>query len=197
MLQLQIDETAVVVIEHGPQSIAFAVDAFRGVKLMVVKNLGDHLKRVRNIAGTSIMGNGEVAFILHVPDLMTSSKDGKRGFSRLSTPEGLPALVSAKKKILVVEDSMMTREMERSILESAGYEVDVAVDGVDGLDKLSQNPYDLVITDVEMPRMDGFEFVKTFKESEALRNIPAIIVTTLSSEEEKRKGYEVGAENIS
>ena len=188
------DEVAVVVIEHGPQSIAFAVDAFRGVRLMVVKNLGNHLKRVRNIAGTSIMGNGEVAFILHVPDLMASSKDGKRGFSRLSNPEGLPALVSAKKKILVVEDSMMTREMERSILESAGYEVDVAVDGVDGLDKLSQNPYDLVITDVEMPRMDGFEFVKTFKESEALRNIPAIIVTTLSSEEEKRKGYEVGAE---
>merc|ERR1711964_265378 len=108
------DEVAVVVIEHGPQSIAFAVDAFRGVKLMVVKNLGDHLKRVRNIAGTSIMGNGEVAFILHIPDLMASSKDGKRGFSRLSNPEDLPALVSAKKKILVVEDSMMTREMDRT-----------------------------------------------------------------------------------
>ena len=190
----QTDEIAVVVIEHGPQKIAFAVDAFRGVRLMVVKNLGNHLKRVSNIAGTSIMGNGEVAFILHIPDLIANTKDSKRSFSQLGNhQETKRSLQSTKKKILHVEDSMMIREMVRSILESAGYDVEVAVDGLDGLNKLKQETYDLVITDVEMPKMDGLELVKSYKSIEMLKNIPAIIVTTLSSEEEKQKGYEAGA----
>jgi two-component system chemotaxis sensor kinase CheA len=184
------DEIRVIIVKHGHQLIAFVVDDFHGVKLMVIKSLGDYLRRVRNIAGTSIMGNGEVAFILHVPDLIASASSGTKG-----TFKTVQALVPATKvEILVVEDSMMTREFERNILESVGYSVDVAVDGLDGLEKMGEKDYNLVVSDIEMPRMNGFEFVSSFKKNRRFQHIPTIIVTSLDSEEEKQKGLAAGAD---
>jgi len=89
---------------------------------------------------------------------------------------------------------VMVRELERNILESAGYEVDVAIDGVEGIEKMEQKPYDLVVSDIQMPRMDGYEFISKFKSDERHKHIPAIIISTLAQEEEKRKGFEAGAD---
>ena len=184
------DEIRVIIVKHGHQLIAFVVDDFHGVKLMVIKSLGDYLRRVRNIAGTSIMGNGEIAFILHVPDLMASASSGTKG-----TFKTVQALTPATKvEILVVEDSMMTREFERNILESVGYNVDVAVDGLDGLEKMGEKDYNLVVSDIEMPRMNGFEFISSFRKDKRFQHIPTIIVTSLDSEEEKQKGLAAGAD---
>ena len=189
------EETRVVVITQGIQQIAFAVDKFEAVTVMVINGLSQHLNTVPNVAGISIMGNGEVAFVLNIPDLMKNAEIGaiRREMlsqtSTLSVPER-PVV----KSILVVEDSVMVRELERNILESAGYEVDVAIDGVEAVEKMEQKTYELVVSDIQMPRMDGYEFISKYKSDERHKHIPAVIVSTLAKEEEKRKGFEAGAD---
>ena len=190
------EETPVMVIGQGIRLIAFAVDEFAEVQVMVMNNLNQHLGSVPNVAGTSIMGNGEVAFVLSVPDLMENAKIGAvRRKDVLSPKDTLPVFEQpVVKSVLVVEDSVMVRELERNILESAGYQVDVAIDGIDGVEKLEQKSYDLVVSDIQMPRMDGYEFISKFKSDERHKHIPAIIISTLAKEEEKRKGFEAGAD---
>ena len=189
------EETPVVVIQQGNRLIAFAVDEFEYVQVMVMNNLSQHLGTVPNVAGTSIMGNGEVAFVLNIPDLMDNAKIGAVRREVLSQKDTLPVYEQpTMKSVLVVEDSVMVRELERNILESAGYEVDVAIDGVEGIEKMEQKPYDLVVSDIQMPRMDGYEFISKFKSDERHKHIPAIIISTLAQEEEKRKGFEAGAD---
>ena len=95
--------------------------------------------------------------------------------------------------ILIVDDSLTTRELERSILEASGYNVTVAVDGLDGLNKVSEQAFDLIISDIQMPRMDGFQMVEKLKQSNQFSDIPVLIVTSLQRDEEKRRGIEVGA----
>jgi two-component system chemotaxis sensor kinase CheA len=93
----------------------------------------------------------------------------------------------------VVDDSLTTRELERNILEASGYDVHVAVDGLDGLNKVAEGEFDLIISDVQMPRMDGFKMVEKLKQDEKYSSIPVIMVTSLQKDEEKRRGVEVGA----
>lgn len=100
----------------------------------------------------------------------------------------------AEKKILIAEDTLTIRELEKSILEAQGYQVDVAVDGLDALNKLSATHYDLVVSDIQMPRMDGFELCSTIKKSEEYKDLPIVIVTAMEKEEDKRRGIEVGAQ---
>jgi two-component system chemotaxis sensor kinase CheA len=92
-----------------------------------------------------------------------------------------------------VEDAFSTRELEKTILETRGYLVDTAVDGLDALDRITGTHYDLIVSDVEMPRMDGFELCKTLKKKEGYADIPFVMVTALQKEEDKRRGIEVGA----
>ena len=187
------DEIPVVVIEHEHQRMAFAVNRFLGVHVMVIKSVGDHLKRVENVAGTSILGSGEVAIILHIPDLMKNAKSVAQG--RKKRAKMLPAVEEKKRQaILVVEDSMITRELEKNILESAGYEVDVAVDGQEGLEKISQKDYQLVVSDVDMPHLNGFEFIKQLKADERYKHIKAVVVTSLAKGEEKQQSDEAGVD---
>jgi two-component system chemotaxis sensor kinase CheA len=97
-------------------------------------------------------------------------------------------------RILIVDDSLNTREVERMILENAGYQVETAVNGVEGLAKLQQASFELVVTDIEMPEMDGWEFIRQMKHDEALNDIPLIIVSTRATEEDKRKSLNLGAD---
>ena len=189
------EKTPVVVIKQGNRQIAFVVDEFGEVQVMVMIPLSNHLDTVPNVAGTSIMGNGEVAFVLNIPNLMDNARIGSVRREVLAQKGTLPVFEQpVVKSILVVEDSVMVRELERNILESAGYHVDVAIDGVEGIEKMGQKTYDLVVSDIQMPRMDGYEFISKFKNDEKYKNIPAIIISTLAQEEEKRKGFEAGAD---
>jgi two-component system, chemotaxis family, sensor kinase CheA len=118
--------------------------------------------------------------------------------SALSLPSGAgkrfaPQKERKERRILVVEDAFSTRELEKSILETHGYVVDTAVDGLDALDRVIGGRYDLIVSDIEMPRMDGFELCRTLKKKEAYKDIPVVMVTSLQKEEDKRRGMEVGA----
>ncbi|NOX54585.1 MAG: response regulator [Planctomycetes bacterium] len=93
-----------------------------------------------------------------------------------------------------MEDSLTARELERSMLEAAGYDVRTAVDGVDGLNKLGQHSFDLIVTDIQMPRMDGFAMLGRLKTDDRYRNIPVIIVTTRADESDRKRGLELGAD---
>lgn len=184
-------DISIVIINSGGRRIGFKVQDLIFEQQIVIKTLGNHLKKVTNIAGTTILGEGEIVLILHIPDLIKSARE----------IEGLKAWYKKKKgskqsevKILVVEDSLTTRELEKSIFEAAGYQVDLAINGQEALSLLDQKNYDLVVTDIQMPLMDGFELTKTIKENDKLKQIPVVILTSLENDTEKQKGIEVGAD---
>ena len=178
-------------IGYSGHRMGFIVDAFVGEQQIVIKPLGSHLKKVDNVAGVTILGAGEVVPILNVPDLMTNARtrSGQRvGLLQRAEHQG-------SRKILICEDSFTTRELERSIFEAAGYEVETAVDGSIGYTKLKEGlKVDAVLTDVQMPNMTGFELTAAIKRDPALRDIPVIIVTSLERDEEKTEGIEAGAD---
>jgi two-component system sensor histidine kinase and response regulator WspE len=146
---------------------------------------------VQDLAGGTILDSGEVAYIVDIESLLRSSSD-YTGKSVVPTAKQEERRV--RKRILIVEDSLTVRELERQTLENQGYEVVTAIDGLDGLNKVKSSPFDLIITDIEMPRMNGFEFLTQVKKQKNLKDIPAIIVSYREREEDKRKGIEVGAD---
>jgi len=183
-------EISVIVGISLDKKVGFIVNEIVEEDEVFIKNLGRHLGKVSNISGVTILGTGQVIVVLDVADLINRSNfshPAVRGKTETSHE------TKKAKKILVVEDAISTRELEKSILEAEGYSVDTAVDGMDALDRVMRSEYDLVVTDINMPRMDGFEFCETMKKNEKLQEIPVVVVTSLETEDEKRKGIRVGA----
>ena len=179
-------------ISFSGHRMGFMVDALVGEQQIVIKPLGTHLLKVDNVAGVTILGAGEVVPILNIPDLMTNARHraGQRTGGQATVKER-----SGPRKILICEDSFTTRELERSIFEAAGYEVEVAMDGAMGLAKLREGlEVDAVVSDVQMPNMTGFELTRAIKSDAGLRDIPVIIVTSLERDEEKAEGIDAGAD---
>jgi len=181
----------VMVVAKGWDSVAFLVDEVIGEREIVVKPFRSLLQSVRNITGGTLTGNGDVIMVLNPSDLVDTAMRGSL--------EHLPYVASQVElakvlRVLVVDDSITTRSLEKSILEHAGYKVSVAVDGKQAWDMLQEQAFDLVVTDVEMPEMDGFELTALIKQSERLKRLPVIIVTSLTREEDRKRGIEVGAE---
>ena len=141
------------------------------------------LKRVRNVSGCTILGTGEICTILNPPDLVRSAQ---QQFAQMLTPPG--SLSLKKAIILLVEDSLTIRAHIKGRLEEAGYKVVTAVDGIDGLTRLHSQPFDAVISDVQMPRMDGFTLTAAIRNESSYTNLPIILFTSLSGEEAKLKG---------
>jgi two-component system chemotaxis sensor kinase CheA len=186
------EKLSLLLLQHGGKKIAFQVDEILGVEEIVMRNLGTHLRRLPAFSGSSVLGTGEIALIIDVSRLFTAAqiKAGNIFLDRdsLKTPS------DSRKRILLVEDQMTTRLLEKSILEAAGFFVEVAEDGTVALKKLESAPFDLVITDVQMPRMDGFTLTARLKKDERFSNIPVIVVTSLEGEEDRRQGLEAGAD---
>jgi two-component system chemotaxis sensor kinase CheA len=182
--------TPLLVLGAGEQSVAFAVDAVLDEREVLVKRLAKPLSRVRNIAGATVLGSGEVAPILNVADLLKSARTAGAGPRAASAamPPAAPA-----KRILVVEDSITSRMLLKGILESAGYDVKTAVDGIDGFTTLRAERFDLVVSDVEMPRMNGFDLTARIRADRALAEVPVVLVTALESREDRERGIDVGA----
>lgn len=180
------------IVELAQERIAFLADRIISEREIAVKPLGEFLGGVNNLAGATILEKGELAFLLHVPDLFESSRFRQRPTIEIKRPG--EETTGAKAHILIVEDSLITREMEKSILLSYGYEVDESEDGLQALDRLREKHYDLIITDIEMPNMDGFELTRRIRSDENLCPIPIIIVSTRSSSEDRRQGVEAGAD---
>lgn len=182
----------VVIVSYANQRFGFIVDELIGEQEIVVKRLETPLKRVTNVAGAAILGSGDVVVVLHVPDIVSGAR---ATLLKVTARDRAPAeQVRARKRVLIVEDSLTAREMERTMFEAAGYEVETAIDGVEGLEKLEQQAVDLVVTDVQMPRMDGFELTSRLRSHDRLKNIPVVVVTSRGEEADRKRGLEVGAD---
>jgi two-component system, chemotaxis family, sensor kinase CheA len=184
-------KTPVVVVQEGAARVAFAVDELLAEQEVVVKDIGPRSQRIKNVSGATILPTGRVALILNVADLVQGTV-GYAGSRALS--EALAESPSeAKTRILVVDDSVTTRTLVKSILESSGYEVFDAADGMEAWQFLQDKSVDVVVSDVEMPRMDGFALTEAIRNSKRLQKIPVILVTALETEPDRMRGLDAGA----
>lgn len=181
--------TAAVVVRHGDRQVAWAVDGLDGELELVVKDLGPFLGRLPLVSGATIDGDGSVVFLVDLRELGADARP-----AAVVTAEAAAEETSgARPRVLVVEDSVGVRELERVILEGAGYDVVTAVDGLDGAARLTGTPADLVVSDVEMPGMDGFALTRTIRRTRGWEQVPVVIMTSRGSEDDQRAGLEAGA----
>ncbi|MBV7272421.1 response regulator [Clostridiaceae bacterium UIB06] len=185
------EEIILLIVGGIERSIAFSADDIIVEQEILVKRFNKQLKRVRNISGATILGSGQVVPILNVEDLIkTCVKIGNKSLDIIKdkNEDG-----GEKKSIIVVEDSITSRTLIKNILETQGYLVKTAVDGLQGWNLLKSERFDLVITDVEMPKMDGFQLTSKIRGDNETTEIPVILVTSLESREDKERGIDVGA----
>ncbi len=197
--------------------LAWAVDSVDSENEVVVKDLGGFLGRVSGTAGATIDSDGSIVLLIDLRDLIGSTTP-LRGASQTSSHGSRAALsaeradsqdvdselggsvatmertTSMRPRVLVVEDSVGVRELQRSILEGAGYDVTTAIDGTDGAARLQQEPVDLVLSDVEMPGMDGFTLTRTLRATRGWENVPVVIMTSRGDDVDKRAGMDAGAD---
>ncbi|MBI2748070.1 MAG: hybrid sensor histidine kinase/response regulator [Burkholderiales bacterium] len=185
------DTVQIVLLGAADRRIAFLVDEILEEREVLVKTLGRQLSRVRNIAGATVLGTGKVVPILDVPDLLRSAAKAAAA-PAMAAAEGAEAAAESK-SILVAEDSITARTLLKNILESAGYSVATAVDGIDGFTQLKTERFDLVVSDVDMPRMNGFDLTAKIRADKALAELPVVLVTALESREHRERGVDVGA----
>ncbi len=189
LMKIESNKVPAVVFNTGSRRVAFLIDKLLDEQEVVVKNLGQQLRRVRNVAGCTILGDGRISIILNPMDLVKSVQGASTKFVfRERRQRDL-----VKKRVLVVDDSITTRTLEKNILESAGYHVTTATNGAEGYSKLSEDVFDIVVSDVEMPVMDGFKFAEKVRKESKVPEIPFILCTSLEAEKDKRRGIEVGA----
>ncbi|MBI5428257.1 MAG: response regulator [Nitrospinae bacterium] len=163
-------EVLAVMVAMGSENLGPIVHSIVSEEDMEIKSLPSHMKKNETVSGVTLTGKNGIALMLHVPKLFALAKAAH---------------------ILLVEDSVSTREIEKSILSSYGYKVETAVDG---LEKAKEARYNLVIADIEMPRMDGFTLTEKLRETEECRNTPIVIVSSRDSESDKKRGMRVGAD---
>jgi len=178
-----------VIIGSSGRLIGFVVDEVLDEHEILTKNLNQYLSRIRNVAGTTILGSGQIVPILNVSDLIKSAM--RSGSSSLGNDN--VHTEKERKSILVVEDSITSRMLLRNILETSGYLVKTAVDGVDAITRLKSETFDLVVSDVDMPRMNGFDLTSKIRSQEKLSKLPVVLVTALESPADKERGIDVGA----
>lgn len=180
-----------VIAGSGEERVAFAVDEVLDEQEFLVKPLLPPLVRVRNVASATVLPSGGIAFILHIGDLLRSARRAPATSTRAAeTPETPPA---PKPAILVAEDSITSRMLIKSILETAGYRVTTAVDGMDAFNRLRSEAFDLVVSDVEMPRLNGFDLTARIRADRKLADLPVVLVTALETREDRERGVDVGA----
>ena len=188
------DPMPVVVISDRGQQFGMIVDSFLGERDLEVRPLDPRLGKVPDINSASLLENGDPVLIVDVEDLVRSIDNVLAG-RRLSRVEfeRMTEQARRRKRILVVDDSITVRELERQLLQARGFAVDVAVDGMDGWNAIRGTHYDLVVTDVDMPRMDGIGLVSLIKADPARREIPVVIVSYKDREEDRLRGLDAGA----
>ena len=181
---------AALLVRHASNQVAWAVDRLEGESELVVKDLGSFLGRVPCIAGATIDGDGSVVCLLDLREL--AERTVGRSLAAPTEVGRRTAPAGRKPRVLVVEDSVGVRELERVILEGAGYQVETAVDGLDGASRLREDPADLVLSDVEMPGMDGFDLTRRIRATKGWENVPVIIMTSRGEDHARQAGLDAG-----
>ena len=184
----------VVIIGAGQKRYALAVEAIRGEQSLAVQPIDTLFGKMRDVSAAALLDDGSPVLILDVADLLVSI-DKLAGEGHLQRLQAVGAQAgAAAKRVLVVDDSLTVREMERKLLQARGFEVDVAVDGMDGWNAVRSGNYHLVITDVDMPRLDGIELVTLIKKDERLCKLPVMIVSYKDRPEDRARGLSAGAD---
>jgi two-component system sensor histidine kinase and response regulator WspE len=184
----------VIVISDKLSRYGLVVDRFISERKLVVRPLDPRLGKVPDISAAALMEDGSPVLIIDIEDMLRSIDNllASGQLNKVSRPIDTAAS-KKRKRILVVDDSITVREMERKLLENQGYEVEVAVNGMDGWNAVRTGKYDLIVTDIDMPRMNGIELVSQIKNNQSLKSLPVIIVSYKDREEDRIRGMEVGA----
>ncbi len=190
------DETLkVVVIRERDAVYGIAVERFIGERTLVVLPLDARLGKVQDISAGALLDDGSVVLIVDVEDMLRSvDKLLNTGRLERIARRSQQASEAPRKRVLVVDDSLTVRELQRKLLLNRGYEVAVAVDGMDGWNALRSEDFDLLITDIDMPRMDGIELVTLLRRDTRLQSLPVMVVSYKDREEDRRRGLDAGAD---
>lgn len=184
------DDLRLIIIQNQYGKMALWVDRLLDERQMMIKPLPKHLQQQALVSGMVLTMDNQLVSILQVPALMDLAQKAHQ-------PQSIVTPAAREKKmwhVLVVDDSFNTREIEKNVLEANGYRVSLAEDGLAGLQKARQIQFDAILTDVEMPVMDGFTFTKSLRAEKNYQHVPIIIVTSRSKEEDRRRGIQVGAD---
>ena len=189
-------ELPVIVLGEREQCIGLLVDRFVGERELVVLPLDPKLGKVQDIAAGALMEEGAPVLVLDVDDVLRSAERilsaAVAGGVRHELPTGGKA--RQRQRVLVVDDSLTVRELERKLLVERGYEVEIAVDGMDGWNAVRTGRFDLIITDMDMPRMDGSELTRLIKADVLLRSLPVMMITYKEREEDRQRGLRAGVD---
>ena len=189
------DTLKVVVIRERDAVYGIAVERFIGERTLVVLPLDDRLGKVQDISAGALLDDGSVVLIVDVEDMLRSvDKLLNTGRLERIARRSQQATEAPRKRVLVVDDSLTVRELQRKLLLNRGYEVAVAVDGMDGWNALRSEDFDLLITDIDMPRMDGIELVTLLRRDTRLQSLPVMVVSYKDREEDRRRGLDAGAD---
>lgn len=191
---MQMDRIPTIILSDGTNRYGFVVDRFLGEKELVVREIDRRLGKIPDIIVSSLMEDGSPVLMIDVEEIVRSMDHfltRQNGGVLKAIKEQKPRLC---KRVLVVDDSITVREMETRLLEKKGYWVDSAINGMDGWNAVRSGNYDLIVTDVDMPRMSGIELLTAIKNDSVLSKTPVMIVSYKSSEEERLKGLEAGAD---
>ncbi|HJV93771.1 MAG TPA: hybrid sensor histidine kinase/response regulator, partial [Azonexus sp.] len=181
----------VLLLRSGSQRVAVQVDELQGNQEVVVKNIGAQLARVVGIAGATVLGDGRVVLILNPVALVSRTP-----VVSLLSAAGAPVAAHAEARlptVMVVDDSLTVRKITSRLLAREGYEVILAKDGVDALEQLIDFTPDVILSDIEMPRMDGFDFVRNLRADERLKSLPVIMITSRTADKHRNYAFEIGA----
>ena len=179
-----------IVVQNQYSKMALQVDKLLDERKMMIKPLPKHMQQQSLVSGMVQTPDNQLVSILHVPALMAMAQQSRQ----TSTPAPATNVTQDAWHVLVVDDSLNTREIEKNVLEAHGYQVTLAEDGLSGLQKAKLTQFDAVLTDVEMPFMDGFTFTKSLRGEKNYQHTPIIIVTSRAKEEDRRRGIQVGAD---
>ena len=182
------EDALIIIVCAGNEKVGLVVDNIVDEENMVIKSLPSHMRNIPLVSGLTLSGKNEIINVLNIPAVIDAAKEVREAKASKE------AAGKERIHVLVVDDSINTREIEQSILEAYGYKVTLAGDGIEALEKTKELAYDLIITDVEMPRLDGFSLTERLRASEQYKDTPIIIVTSREKEEDKRRGIMVGAD---
>ncbi|MAS35971.1 MAG: hypothetical protein CL610_18330 [Anaerolineaceae bacterium] len=188
------DEITLVALRAVDRTVAFEVDGLESERELVLKPLGPEIARARFVSGAALLGTGGVIIVLDVNDLVRSATGRMLPARRTLSVNRQSVATEVRLSVLVVDDSITTRTLEKNILDTAGVNVSVAIDGEEAWQKIGEQHFDVIVSDVEMPKLNGLELVKLIKGTERTQHIPVILLTSLGRPEHQEAGLKAGAD---
>jgi two-component system sensor histidine kinase and response regulator WspE len=188
-------EISIVVLNGGGGELGLVVDRLLGERELLIQPLDARLGKIRDVSAGGLLEDGSPVLILDVEDVARSLEKLAAGgdLAGLAANAGRDD-AAPRKRVLVIDDSLTVRELERKLLTQGGYDVEVAVDGMDGWNAIRAGRFDLIVTDVDMPRLDGIELVRLVRQDPRLKSLPVMIVSYKDRPEDRHRGLEAGAD---